>query len=104
VRLIVGEGLSIEQAAARALGKPSVRDVEYIGRRFRESLTELANLWHPVSKGSRIRSHVEVGAKPVAGAEGMRSIEGRTAHASGHAVRYSERTDADAANAATGAS
>ena len=57
----------------------------------------LADRWHPVSKGSRIRGHIEAGAKPVAGAAGTRSVDGRVAHARGHGVRYSERVAADAA-------
>ena len=104
MRLIVGEGRSIEQAAVAALGpRPSARDVEYLGRRFRDALTELAQLWLPVSVGSRIRGHLEDGAKPVAGAAGTHPVEGRTAHASGHAVRYSEGAGAQAPTAVNGA-
>jgi hypothetical protein len=53
----------------------------------------LADRWCSVSKGSRMRSHLEEGAKPVDGAAGMLSIEGRTGHAAAYRVRYLLRRD-----------
>jgi hypothetical protein len=98
VELVVGVGHSIEQAAAAVLGKAtlSARDHEYVGKRLRDALTTLAGKWHPVSTGSRIRGHLEDGAKPVAGAAGTRSIEGRVAHAREQGVRFSERKEPEA--------
>jgi hypothetical protein len=98
VELIAGLGHSVEHAAALVLGKPKLsdRDHEHVGRRLREALSALARRWHPISTGSRIRSTTADGARPVAGAEGPRSVEGRVAHAAGHGVRYSERTDGEA--------
>ena len=85
-------GNSIEEAAAATNGKgrPSARDCEYVGRRVRDALSSLAERWQPVSKASRIRGHFEDGAKPVAGAAGTRSIDGRVAHARPHGVKFSE--------------
>jgi hypothetical protein len=63
VELIVGRGYTIEQAAARVFSKAvrkklSECDVDYVGKRLRDALTTLADEWHPVSKGKRIRAHV----------------------------------------------
>jgi hypothetical protein len=92
VEFVVLVGNSIEEAAAATnnKGQPSARDCEYTGRRVRDALSALAEQWQPVSKGSKIRGHLEDGAKPVAGAAGTRSVDGRVAHASGHVVRFSE--------------
>jgi hypothetical protein len=105
VELVAGVGHSIEHVAALVLGKAKLsdRDTEHVGRRLREALSMLADRWHPVSKASKIRGHIEDGAKPVAGAAGTRSIDARVAHAAGHGVRYSERSAGEVTGATTDA-
>jgi hypothetical protein len=93
VEMVAGRGSSIEEAARRFAGakeKLSDRDTEYVGRRLRDALRTLAATWHPVSSGSRIRGHIEEGAKPVGGISGTRMVDARTAHASETSVRFSD--------------
>lgn len=98
MQLVVGVGHSVEHVAGIVLGKAtlSARDQEHVGRRLREALTLLANKWFPLSKGSAIRGEIAAGARPTAGAAGTRDVGARTAHASGHAVRFSDETKARA--------
>ena len=105
VELIVGAGYAVDQATVLALGKtaPSERDCEYVGKRLRDALTRLADVWSPVSKGSKIRGEIADGARPVACAEGMLD-RGRVAHAArDRSVRYSDRAGGQAPGAVNGA-
>jgi hypothetical protein len=55
VELLAGVGHSVEHVAALVLDKAKLSDcdTEHVGRRLREALSMLADLWCPVSKGSR---------------------------------------------------
>ena len=62
VKMIVGEGRSIEETAAifygvvEKNGRPSARDVNKIGTRLRESLAALADRWfRAVGRDAKIR-------------------------------------------------
>lgn len=121
VEFVVGRGYSIEETAKRVspTGKDifffkktvSDREVEAMGKRFRDALTELANLWFPKNQSSKIRSHIADGAKPGAGLAGSwgspgvdshgapmgkpvhREVGVRSAHANSHGVRFSDEKD-----------
>lgn len=90
VASVLVEGRSIEQTAHwMAGGKASQRDVEFIGRTFREALTSLADVWHPVVRG-RMTSDAAEDARPSGTAGG--AIEGDTvAHATSEKIFYSRK-------------
>lgn len=96
VEMVCGSGYSVEETAAATLDKAglSERDHEYTGRRLRDALTRLANMWSPTSKGSRIRGHIADGAKPSGGRAGTRDVLMRIAHATTHGVRFSDEEKA----------
>lgn len=100
VALIVGQGHTIEEAAAVMAGrgaKPSTRDTEHVGRRLRDGLTALADAWgFPRDKGRRnveaMRApvdHEQVAAFLSQVADGTRQIEaGRVAHVTSGGVYW----------------
>lgn len=57
VALIAGEGLTVVEAAARFHGTdtPTREQTETVGRRFRDALEVLADLWSPMPKQGQLR-------------------------------------------------
>lgn len=66
VKLVAGEGRSIEEAAAilcgvvQGTGEPTARDKDRIGARLKDSLSLLGKAWHPTALGreGNIRTYI----------------------------------------------
>jgi hypothetical protein len=77
---IICHGHSQEDCARLVFGgdereKPGARDVNYAGRRLREALTELADLWHPTTRRPPIQAHRPAQTEIVAGDAGIRNMD-----------------------------
>jgi pyrimidine operon attenuation protein/uracil phosphoribosyltransferase len=80
VESVVCDGRGIEECARKLYGvqdgeKIAARDVNYIGRRLRESLDELADLWHPRTRRPRIQGYRPAQYELAAGDAGIRNVE-----------------------------
>jgi hypothetical protein len=76
---IVCRGHSQEDCARLVFGgdetqKPSDRDVNYAGRRLREALSELADLWHQRSRRPPLQNYRPSQAEIVVGDAGVRDM------------------------------
>lgn len=64
VASVLAEGRTIEETARRRMGpKTSRRDIEFTGLMFRDALTVLADLWHPLVRG-KLSSWATPDARP----------------------------------------
>ena len=52
---IIGEGHTIKSYASRMGDTPTEANLKYLGKRFRDALTQLADKWVPDAGGHRIR-------------------------------------------------
>lgn len=79
IEQIVCRGYSVEETA-RVLfcgsdqHEPTVRDINYTGRRLREALSELAALWHPQTEQGRTRTYRPFDSEASAGDAGVITI------------------------------
>lgn len=51
---IIGEGHTVKSYATRLADSPTEANLKYLGKRFREALTQLADAWVPHTKSGRI--------------------------------------------------
>lgn len=80
VASVLAEGRTIDETARRRMGaKASRRDIEFIGRMFRDALTALADAWHPVARG-RMTAVLAPDARPT-GTQGGAIEPGTVVHA-----------------------
>lgn len=80
VESIVCEGRGIEECARRLYGiqdgeKIAARDINYVGRRLRESLNDLADLWHPRTRSPRMQSYRPSQGEIMTGDAGIRNMD-----------------------------
>lgn len=80
VESIVCDGRGIEECARNLYGvqdgeKIAARDVNYVGRRLREALTELADLWHPQTRRPRVQGYRPAQGETVVGDAGIRNVD-----------------------------
>lgn len=80
IESIVCDGHSIEECTRRIYDvrdgeKPSARDINYIGRRLREGLSELADLWHPRSRRPPMQNYRPAQGEIVVGDAGVRDMD-----------------------------
>ncbi|WP_416193721.1 hypothetical protein [Nitrobacter sp. TKz-YC01] len=79
IESIVCDGRGIEECARKIYGisdddKITARDVNYVGRRLREALTELADLWHPQTRRPRMQGYRPAQGEMVSGDAGVRNV------------------------------
>jgi hypothetical protein len=80
VASVLAEGRTVEETARRRMGaKASRRDIEFIGRMFRDALTALADAWHPVVR-ARMTAVLADDARP-SGTQGGAIEPGTVVHA-----------------------
>jgi hypothetical protein len=80
IESIVCDGHGIEECARKLYGlseedKMAARDVNYVGRRLREALTELADLWHPQTRRPRVQGYRPAQSEIVSGDAGIRNVD-----------------------------
>lgn len=80
IESIVCDGRGIEECARKIYGvrdddKITARDVNYVGRRLREALTELADLWHPQTRRPRMQGYRPAQGETVSGDAGVRTMD-----------------------------
>jgi hypothetical protein len=80
VEYVVCRGHSLADCARMVFGgdeseKPGDRDVNYVGRRLRESLTELAELWHPHGRRPAMQGYRPAQHELVSGDAGIRDMD-----------------------------
>lgn len=80
IESIVCDGRGIEECARKIYGisdddKITARDVNYVGRRLREALTELADLWHPQTRRPRVQGYRPAQGEMVSGDAGIRNMD-----------------------------
>jgi hypothetical protein len=80
IESIVCDGRGIEECARKIYGvvegdRIAARDVNYVGRRLREALTELADLWHPPTRRPRVQGYRPAQGEIMSGDAGVRNMD-----------------------------